>query len=160
MDWAVIRTHPNCEKIATKNLDNQGFLYYQPKILVRKKKLNKFENVPAPLFPGYIFVGIVDKWLSLQYTYGVAELISCGARPALLKQSVIDSLRDREVDGIVQLPKRRFAVGDKVTIKDGPFAMQSALVARMPAKDRQKILLALLANKITVLVDEASLEAA
>lgn len=159
-DWAVIRTHPNCDKMAIRNLVNQSFEYYQPKILVRRKKQNKFVLVEQPLFPGYIFVRIAEHWVSLQSTYGVAALICNGARPALLRQQAIDSLRDREVGGIVQLPKRsKFSIKDKVTIIDGPFAGQAGLVARMPTKDRQKVLLDLLSNKISVLVDEELLEA-
>jgi hypothetical protein len=48
----------------------------------------------------------------------------------------------------------------EVTVTSGVFSGQRALVERMPAKDRQKVLLALLANKIHVLVDETELEAA
>lgn len=159
-DWLVIRTHPNCEKMAIRNLENQDFNYRQFLISERKKQRNKFVMLPAPLFPCYIFVEACGHWPRLQSTYGVASIVMSGSRPALLKQSAIDSLHEREVDGIVQLPSKRFKVGDKVTIKDGPFAAQSALVARMPAKDRQKVLLALLANQISVLVDPEFIEAA
>lgn len=160
MRWVAVRTKPGCEKIAIYNLERQDYNYYQPKILERRKKQGKFIPVEVPLFPCYLFVEMADKWLSLQYTHGVAAVITMGSKPSIVQQSVIDKLRSLEVGGLVKLPRRpRFGLHDKVTIKDGPFAGQSALVERMPVKDRQKVLLALLENKISVLVDENSLDA-
>ena len=157
--WTVVRTHPNCENVAVHNLERQSFEYYQPKILERVVRKNKIQNVESPLFPCYLFVKVVDRWRSLQYTYGVASVLSNGSLPSIVQDSVIAGLRHREVNGFIQLPKKpRFEVGDQVTIKSGLFANQSALVERMPAKDRQRVLLELLSNKIKVLVEEDDIE--
>lgn len=81
--------------------------------------------------------------------------------PALVQDQIIDSLKQREQNGFIQLPKeRRFREGDKVTISAGPFIGQQGLVEKMSNKEREKILLALLSNKIKVLIDETNLEAA
>jgi len=118
------------------------------------------QHVEAPLFPCYLFIEIKDKWRSLHSTYGIAAVIG-GSIPAIVRDQVIDDLRSREQNGYIQLPKsKKFDVGDEVTIKAGAFAGQTALVARMPVKERQKVLLALLGNKIRALVDECDLEAA
>lgn len=160
--WTVVRTHPNCEKIAIHNLERQNFDYYQPKILERKKRKQGMAWVESPLFPCYLFVKVVNRWMSLHSTHGVASVISAGMTPAIVRDSVVDSLRKREdSSGFIQLPKPpMLRVGDTVTIKTGAFAAQTALVERMPVKDRQKVLLALLSNKIRILVDESELEAA
>lgn len=158
--WTCARTHPNAEKIAMYNLQRQDFEYYQPKLLERRIKRHKQLNVEVPLFPCYLFVRVTEKWRSLQYTYGIASIISAGGIPSIVQDSVIDGLRKRELGGYVQLPSdRRFNTGDQVKIQSGAFAGQHALVQRMPARDRQKILLSLLANKINALVDKAELEA-
>lgn len=161
MTYCVIRTHVHCEKIAIENLKRQDFNYYQPLILERKKRRNKLQYVESPLFPCYLFVEIIDKWRSLQNTYGVAGLVGSKSSPAFVRDAVIQSLRNREQNGFIQLPKARaFNVGDKVMINNGSFAGQEALVERMSGNQRQKILLALLANRINVLVDEEDLLAA
>lgn len=155
MHWVVTRIHPNCDRMAETNLARQEFTYYGPKILERKIVRGRQQLVEQPLFPCYMFVQIVDRWKALKSTYGVADLIGH------VRDNVIDDLKRREQNGYIQLPKaRQFDVGDQVMIKTGPFAGQQALVERMPSKDRQKILLALLANKISVLVNENELEAA
>lgn len=158
--WTCIRTHPNQEKIAIYNLENQDFTYYQPKILIRKLRKQKVVNVEQPLFPCYLFVQVASRWACLNNTHGVSGLLMCGPAPAVVQDKVIDSLRQREQNGFVQLPKvQKFSKGDTVTIKTGAFAGQQALVDRMPAKERQKILLALLSGSAKVLIAEEELEA-
>ena len=160
MPWTVVRLHPNCDKIAIRNLTNQDFNHYQPKILERKLKKQRLQLVESPLFPNYLFVEIINKWLSLQSTYGIAAVLSSGSMPSIVSDNVISSLRNREVNGFIQLPKqKKFEVGDKVQINNGAFAGQQALVERMNPSERQKVLLALLGNKIKVLIDEEDLEA-
>jgi transcriptional antiterminator RfaH len=158
--WTVARTHPNSEKIAIDNLKRQDFIYYQPKILERKLRKQRIQYVEAPLFPCYLFVYVIDKWRSLHSTHGIAALLG-GSSPSIVRNDVIDDLRAREHNGIIQLPKlKQFEIGDKVSIQSGAFAGHLALVERMPSKERQKILLALLSNKIRVLVAEDDLIAA
>lgn len=154
--WIVARTHPNSEKIAIHNLQRQEFTYYQPLILERKIRKNRLQSVEVPLFPCYLFVQVMDKWRSLHSTYGVADLLG------KIGDQIIEDLRSREQNGYIQLPKpKKFVEGDKVTIGgNSVFAGQQALVDKMPSKDRQKVLLALLSNQIRILVNEADLEAA
>jgi transcriptional antiterminator RfaH len=161
MTYCVVRTHPNSEKIAIHNLQRQDFDYYQPLILEKKVRRGKMQWVEQPLFPCYLFVKIVDRWRSLHSTYGVASLIGSVNSPSFVRESVIQSLRNREQNGYVQLPKpKMFEVGDKVTIQTGAFAGQQALVQRMPAKDRQKVLLQLLSNGMAMSLFEDDLVAA
>jgi transcriptional antiterminator RfaH len=157
--WAVARTKPNAENIATRNLENQRFEYYQPKILEKKVKQGKTKMVEQPLFPCYLFVRVHDSWRSLQYTYGIAGVISNGSMPAIVGDQIINDLKSREIHGYIQLPKpKHIQVGDTVKINDPRFEGQTALVERMPATERQKVLLALLGNKIRILIPESDLE--
>jgi transcriptional antiterminator RfaH len=154
--WTVARTHPNCEKIAIQNLERQNFTHYQPIIQERKIRRKKLQTVESPLFPCYLFIQVVDKWRSLNSTYGIAGIVN-----GIVNESIINDLKSREVGGIIQLPKpRTFTVGDKVTIGNGMFAGQQALVERMTVKQRQGILLSLLSSKIKVLIDESDILAA
>lgn len=153
--WAVVKTRPNCEKIATANLLNQGFQYYLPMIVDRKVRFKRSVTVESPLFPNYLFVHVQNMWRPILGTRGVSSIV--GKVP----DAIINDLRSREVNGFVQLPKpRKFDVGDTVKILSGPFAMQKGLVERMNSKERQKVLLALLSNQIRILVEESDLEAA
>ena len=160
--WLVLRTHPNCEKMAIRHIRNQGFTPYQPLIMDRKTIRSRVQMVPVPLFPNYIFVQLIERgWYVLKSTYGVSSIVGGSSSPSILRGCVVDDLRRRERNGLIQLPQQKhFAVGDKVIIQKGLFAGQQALVDRMPAKERQKVLLNLLSNHISVLVDESDLEEA
>lgn len=153
--WICARTHPNAEKIAIRNLVNQDFGYYQPKILERKLIRHRQQLVEQPLFPCYLFIRVDKQYRSLRSTHGIASLVN-----GIVQNSVIDNLKNNEQNGYIQLPKSRLQIGDKVTINNGLFAGQLALVERMSGSQRQKILLALLANKISVTVDESDCIAA
>ena len=159
MAWTCVRVHPNCDKIAIRNLVNQDFNYYQPKILERKLRKQRQLLVEQPLFPNYLFVEIINKWLTLQSTYGIAAVLSAGSLPSIVNDSIINDLKSREVNGFIQLPKpKKFNIGDQVQINAGVFTGQKALVERMNPSERQKVLLALLGNKIKVLIDEDEIE--
>lgn len=159
--WTVVRTHPNSEKIAIRNLQNQSFEYYQPLILEYKKTRQGMQKLPAPLFPCYLFINITDRWAPLHSTYGIASLIMTGGNPAWIRDQVIEDLRQRESNGYIALPKpQRFRVGDQVKIAGGPFLGELGLVERMSSRDRQKCLLALLNGSIKLLVNEYELDAA
>lgn len=158
--WSCLRCHPNQEKIAIRNLENQDFEYYQPKILERKIIRGRPAYKEQPLFPCYLFVYIESRYACLNSTHGASALLSFNGIPAKIEDKIIDGLRQREQNGYIQLDRlRAFKVGDTVTIKSGPFVGQQALVERMSNKERQKLLLALL-NGTKVLIDELELEAA
>lgn len=156
MTWLCARTHPNAEKTAIRNLLNQDFDYYQPVIVEKKIRNHKRLLVQVPLFPCYLFIQVKDSYRSLHSTHGIASLVN-----GVVQDRVIDSLKQREINGVIQLPQpKQFQIGDKVKINNGIFAGQPALVERMRTNQRQKILLELMSNKISVLIDENDLEAA
>ena len=68
-----------------------------------------------------------------------------GVRPARVADQVIDDLRKRERNGLIELPQRSgLKPGDQVRILQGSFARQLGLYAGMRAHERVLVLLALL----------------
>jgi len=71
-----------------------------------------------------------------------------GGRPARVADQIIDDLRKRERNGLIELPKRPGPKpGDQVRILQGPFAGQLGLYAGMRAHERVLVLLALLGGQ-------------
>ena len=52
-NWYLIKTKPRQEKIAKKNLKNQGYEAFCP--------VSKINNQLVILFPGYLFVQLNEK---------------------------------------------------------------------------------------------------
>jgi len=163
--WCVVQTHVHTENKAAAHLLRQGYEIYLPRYLKRRRHARRVDNVPAPLFPRYLFVGFdldAARWRSIQSTQGVSHLICHGNEPALLPQSVITELRRREDDnGFIRLDRQPlYAPGDKVRVVDGVFSDSLGLFEGMADRDRVAILLDLLGRKVRVVLDRESVAAA
>jgi transcription antitermination factor NusG len=72
-----------------------------------------------------------------------------GITPAAVPDTVVTSLKAREVNGLIELPPPpRFRRGDRVRVLHGPLAGQVGLFAGMKPRERVAVLLTLLARPI------------
>ncbi len=163
--WYVVQTHVHCENKAAAHLLRQGYDVYLPRYMKRRRHARRVENVPAPLFPRYLFVGfdvMAARWRSIQSTQGVSSLVCNSNEPAVLPESVVAELRRREDDsGFIRFdPRPQYAPGDKVRIVDGVFGDSFGLFEGIADRDRVAILLDLLGRKVRVVLDRESVAAA
>ena len=97
--WYVAYTQPKSEKLAVDNLDRQGFQTYCPQYRAFKKTPSGSLCMLEVMFPRYVFFKPRDERLSISVarsTRGVSFVLSFGARPALLKDSKLQALRQFE----------------------------------------------------------------
>jgi transcriptional antiterminator RfaH len=142
--WGVVRSLPKREAFASERLMDGGFEVFFP--LVPTKRAS------APLFPGYLFVLIVDRWRSINSTLGVLCLVRTGDCPARCPDREIASLKAIiDAHGFVRLPegrgapaKRKIAIGAKVRITAGPFGGMLGLYAGQTSRERERVLLNIL----------------
>ena len=64
-------------------------------------------EVTLPLFPGYAFVVIELQWHAAHRAPGTLGLVMNGGGPAHVPDSVIDELRSRERNGLIELTQPR-----------------------------------------------------
>jgi len=156
--WYVVQTQVNNEAKAALNLQRQGFDIYLPRYLKRRRHARKVDVAARPLFPRYLFVAIdrtVQRWRSIQSTFGVTRLVSQGDEPAPVPEGVVNAIKAREDDkGFVMLdPGPAFAPGDKVRVLAGAFIDSAGLFDGCADHDRVAILLEMLGRKVRVLLD-------
>jgi transcriptional antiterminator RfaH len=151
--WGVARSLPKREAFAAERLRmDGGFEVFLP--LVQTKRAS------APLFSGYFFCRIVDRWRSINSTLGVLCLVRVGDCPARCPDHEIDSLKAMiDGHGFVHLPevpatpiRRKIALGAKVKVTAGPFGGMSGLYQGQSTRDRERILLNLLGSQRPVLI--------
>jgi transcriptional antiterminator RfaH len=149
--WGVVRSLPRRETFASERLQDGGFEVFLP--LVQTKR------AAQPLFSGYFFCRIVDRWRSINTTLGVLCLVRVGDCPARCPDREIDALKAMTVGGFVRLPeappvpvRRQIAIGAKVRITAGPFGGMSGLYAGMSNRDRERVLLHVLGGQRQVLI--------
>jgi len=111
-------------------------------------------------FRGYCFLTVEAQWYAARWSIGVIGLIMDGVRPARVADQVIDDLRKRERNGLIELPQRSgLKPGDQVRILQGSFAGQLGLYAGMRAHERVLVLLALLGGQQRVELARDGIEA-
>ena len=59
LSWLLVATKPRSEFVARQHLERQGFEVCLPQITLRKRRQGKWQQVTEPMFPGYVFVGVV-----------------------------------------------------------------------------------------------------
>jgi len=131
--WYVVRCKQYRERLASANLGAQGFEPYLPMLLTKRKRLGIWSSVAEPLFPGYLFLGVVSAKEDsprhvlqdihpVRSTREVLGMIRFGQSFAIVLCTEIAQLRAREAEtnsGMVEDPRLKFARGDAVRIRSG-----------------------------------------
>ena len=142
MYWVAAQLTPRRESLAQHCLRLAGYPTYLPRI--RERRVvggRKVEATPA-LFPGYCFVVVEQQWHRARWSPGVAALVMHAGVPARVPEQVIAEIREREIDGLLELP--RLKPGDRVQVTCGPLAGLAGLYAGQAPQERVLILLSLL----------------
>ena len=151
--WGVVRSLPKREAFAAERLRmDGGFEVFLP--LVQTKRAS------APLFSGYFFCLIVDRWRSINSTLGVLCLVRVGDCPARCPDHEVDSLKALiDGQGFIKLPeappppvRRKIAIGAKVRIASGPFGGWRGLYAGQSTRERELVLLNVLGGQRPVAI--------
>jgi transcriptional antiterminator RfaH len=151
--WGVVRSLPKREVFAAERLRmDGGFEVFLP--LVQTKRAS------APLFSGYFFCRIIDRWRSINSTLGVLCLVRTGDCPARCPDREIDSLKAMiDGHGFIKLPeappppaRRKIAIGAKVKVTAGPFGGMSGLYAGQSTRERELVLLNVLGGQRPVAI--------
>jgi transcriptional antiterminator RfaH len=146
--WAVARLEPHREQLALRCLGLAGYETYFPRLREHRISHGRRIEIRPPLFPGYCFLTVEAQWYAARWSIGVIGLIMDGIRPARVADQIIDDLRKRERNGLIELPKRpALQPDDQVRILQGPFAGHLGLYAGQRAHERVLVLLALLGGQ-------------
>ena len=163
--WYVAYTQASKEVVAYQNLIEQGFDAYLPRFKKIRRHARKVDEVLAPLFPRYIFVGMTldnEQWRSVNGTRGVSHLL-CADKdtPAGIPVRVINALKSHEIsDGIVPVTSLSvFEKGDKVRVLEGAFKDHVAVFEKLDDADRVHLLLDFLGREMNVSMPVYAVEA-
>lgn len=120
-NWYLIYTKPrNEDHLAGRFLD-MGLEVLNPRIREKRHIRRKVREVESPLFPCYMFLKFDDTrdYRLVKYARGVRSVVGSGERPAVVPENIIESIRERMVEGVVTIKPGSFAPGDDVMIRGG-----------------------------------------
>ncbi|MGQ0671783.1 MAG: transcriptional activator RfaH [Hyphomicrobium sp.] len=153
--WFVIYTHPREEAVAEENLRRQGFVTYWPRYRRRSSHARKIRDVPAALFPRYLFATFDRRetgWRSIRSTRGVADLVRNGHDPVPVPLRFIEEIRAREdADGYVVLAHQvELYKGQRIRLQSEAFRSHDLFFEAKKDSDRVVALLRLLGREFEV----------
>ena len=151
MRWYAIQSKNQKEQLLCEQLRLREIGIFFPQICV--EPVNPRARKVRPYFPGYVF-GYVDleqvgrsllKWIP-----GAVGIVNFGGEPAPVSDLLIADIRKHleRINALVVQSSAGFQPGDLVDIHWGPFAGYEAIFdARLPGRDRVKVLLQMLENQ-------------
>ncbi len=156
--WFLLRTKPKQERAVIETLTARSIEVYCPRVL-EPRWHRRAPRGPVPLFPSYVFARFVltESFGAVNYCPGAAGVVRFGSELAAVDGDVIAALRDREGErGWVEVKavRERPLEGSRVRVERGPLAGLEGVVTRyLPARDRVRLLLAVISGVRNVEVD-------
>lgn len=163
MKWYVVYTQAQKEAISARNLEKQDFEVYLPRYTKQCRHARRTYTVLAPLFPRYLFVRIdpaTQRWRSINGTIGVNCLLTEGSDPIPLPDGLIETMREREQDGLVRVSVPAFKKGQKLRVTNGPFADLEGLFDNLDDQERVVLLLDFMGRAVRTHLPGAAVTAA
>jgi transcriptional antiterminator RfaH len=165
MQWYVIRTKPNQERVAEFHLRQLTVETFLPLLRSRKRIRRQEKTVVEPLFPRYLFarLNLTSHYRAVNFSRGVVNFVEFGSGPAEVSESLIQGIRSQMHDGYVTPHSERFQKGQIVRITDGPLIGLEAIFVK-ELKEQHRVLLLLRAlglnAKLVIDADYLGLQAA
>jgi transcriptional antiterminator RfaH len=160
-DWYLVRTKSQKERWVQDQLKNVAAEAFLPLLRSRTRCFGKSVVTVRPLFPCYLFArfDLKEKYFDVRYAAGVHSLVAIGGEPVVVPLPIIEEIKRRGVDGVVELPQRKLDPGQKIRVIDGPFRDIEAIFDRyLSGSERVAILLdAIGASTIRVVLPSSCL---
>jgi len=155
--WYLVMSQPGRELYATHNLLAGGYSAWLPLCSVVVRHARKASLKRAPLFPGYLFVGLSDgqAFAPVLATFGVAAVVRAGIEPLPVRQGTLDRvagvLADHERGQLAAVrqggaPANPFHAGQSLRVSEGPLSGLEG-ICTMAAGARTAVLLQFLGGE-------------
>ena len=161
--WYAVHSKPRQESAALTHLLRQSYDAYLPLWVERRRTRSGYQNVMAPLFPGYLFVQLdlgADNAAPIRSTVGCIGLVRFGRRILALPPGLIESLKMREQGGAIGMEPPGWTPGQRIHVAEGPFAGLDAIFCARSGMERVIVLLEWLGAQRPVEIPERALMAA
>ena len=158
--WYVIQCKGGESFRATEHLGNQGYELFHPVLEVQKKRGGKLVWLEEPLFPHYLFIRldrVASNWRPIRSTRGVLKIVTFGDKPLPVEDALVDTLREKGVEGHEAAANVYFRAGEIVEITEGPFKDLQAVFASHKGEERAIVLLNLLNRQQRLVLPVAQL---
>lgn len=162
-EWYAVWTRSHCERLVLEQLSAKGFSAFLPEIGVWSKRQGQMHVVPAPMFPGYLFVRErmgKQAYIEMLKVRGLVRILEDG-------WNRLTPIPDREVEAVERLLQAKVPVfrhgalheGDHVRVTEGPLTgVEGVFVEDKPGTGRLVVSVGLLGRGVAVEIDGTSVK--
>ncbi len=143
-EWYLVRTKPGKERWVRDQLSVRLSQVFLPMLKARMPRWGRLSMSVAPLFPCYLFarLDLQTDYFEVKYLAGVTGLVSAGADPIVVPDRIIEEIRARGVNDVIEIHEVPFESGQPVRVVEGPFRGFEAIFERyLSGAERVAILL-------------------
>lgn len=156
--WYALYTRSRCEQLVCDQLRAKGFQPFLPTIEVWSSRAGLRRRIPAPMFPGYLFLHhIMDKtsFLEVRKVRRLVRILGeRWDRLAIVPGAEIEAIQRVLRSHLPALPHPYLREGQRVRIKRGPLAgLEGILVQTKLTKGLLVLSVELLQRSVAVEVD-------
>ncbi|GBL18065.1 transcription termination/antitermination protein NusG [Actinomycetota bacterium] len=165
-EWFVVHSYAGYEKKVKGNLVNriqslnmEEFIFQieVPEEEVRELKNGAIKVVKRNVFPGYVLVRMElsdESWSCVRNTPGVTGFVGNAHHPSPLTLAEVENIlapRPLKKGGKIEMKDIDYAVGESITVMDGPFATLPATISEiMPEQAKLKVLVSIFGRETPV----------
>jgi transcription antitermination factor NusG len=154
-NWFVLNTKPKKEYQVERLFEEGGIDFYCPKYIYETKK--------KPFFSGYgfIYFDYPSQYKLVKYTRGVKRIIGNQEGPIPIPEEVIQQIKQREVNGFIELEKYGGIpeIGDEIEIMEGPMkGLRGIFRKELTDKERVVILLSYVSYQGQLIIEKKKLK--
>jgi transcriptional antiterminator RfaH len=149
VNWYLIQTKRGKERCVHDKLATMVAEVFLPILKTRASRQGHRRGAwgTSPLFPRYLFAkfDLGQRYFDVKYMPGVGGVVSAGAEPLTVPPLVVDEIKRRSINGVVEPVEDPLRNGDCVRVVDGPFKGFEAIFDRyLSTPERVAILLSTL----------------
>ena len=150
MPWFVIYTKSRNEKKVAELLQKNGVEVFCPLVKLKKNWSDRTKIVETPLFNSYVFVNLPEKDRNLVFNVpGVIRYLFWLKKPAIVKDSEIESLKAVLNDTMDSFSIENYQIGDTVKISEGVFKGLDGVIEKQ-SNNKLHVILENVGIKITL----------
>ncbi len=159
--WFALYTRSRHEKVVASELEKKGIETFLPLRKIVRHWSDRTKIIEEPLFKSYLFVhAALSSRLSILQTIGVVNILGKNAaEPFEVPDKDLKTLQQLIETEIKIDPFPYLKMGERVYIRSGPFKGVEGFIVRKDKHCRLVVSLDLLMQSISVVLDEACVEA-
>lgn len=156
LPWFALQVRSRSETVVASFLKGNGYEWFLPTYICRKRWSDRIKNVEVPLFPGYLFCRFNPQYrLPILKTPGVITVVGVARTPMPVDDAEIAALRAIVNSGVGRQPWPYLQVGQRVRIEYGALCGLEGILLDFKGRHRVVVSVTLLRRSVAAEIDSA-----